>query len=104
VFEDDGVTAYFYACERVAAEGTILDAVHIYNVRNVLDREIPSRVDIVWSTDGLKAALLLNDYPHAVIDFSARRAWCRTNFPETRGPWGDRPREMWSDELMRLFD
>jgi len=60
IFEDDGETGYFYAYERTESDGTILDAVHIYNVRNVVDREIPSVVRIIWSADGLKAALLLN--------------------------------------------
>src|SRR6476659_4698216 len=79
IFEDNGETGYFYAYERAQPEGAILDALHIYNVRNVVDREIPTRAEIRWSPDGLKAALLLNDYPHAVIDFPARRASCRTN-------------------------
>jgi hypothetical protein len=38
-------------------EGLILDAVHVYNVRNVVDREIDSTAEIIWSEDGLKARL-----------------------------------------------
>lgn len=79
VFEDNGETGYLYACKRSGEQTSILDAVHIYNVRNVVDREIESRGEILWSSDGLKAALLLNGHPHAVIDFSARRAHCRSN-------------------------
>jgi hypothetical protein len=104
IFEDNGETGYFYAYERTQPEGTILDALHIYDVRNVVDREIPSRAEIRWSRDGLKAALLLNNYPHAVIDFAARRAYCRNNYPRTTGPWSDRPRAPWSDDLMQLLE
>jgi hypothetical protein len=59
----------------------ILDAVHIYNVANVADRERPSTVCIVWSEEGTQCALLINAYPHAAFDFSAKRGYCRTNFP-----------------------
>jgi hypothetical protein len=103
VFEDNGETGYFYACERSGERTSILDAVHIYNVRNVIDREIESRGDIVWSSDGLKAALLLNGHAHAVIDFSAQRAYCRLNFPPPGGAWRGPEREPWDDSLMRWF-
>jgi len=38
-FEDDGETAYFYAVDLSRPDNTILDAVHIYNVANVVDRD-----------------------------------------------------------------
>jgi len=100
VFEDDGDTGYFYAYDRALSEAPILDAVHIYNVKSVLDRERPSVVEITWSADGLKAALLINGYPHAVIDFSQRCSFCRTEFPPASSPWR---RGGWSDALMELF-
>ena len=81
VFEDDGDAGYFYAVERRGAEMQILDAVQIYAVRNVVDREIPSELEIVWSDGGQHAALYVNSYPHAVFDFPARRGYCRTGFP-----------------------
>ena len=37
VFEDDGETGYFYACETM--NGPILDALHIYNVEAIKDRD-----------------------------------------------------------------
>ena len=103
VFEDNGETGYFYACERSGEQTSLLDAVHIYNVRNVVDREIESRGEILWSSDGLKAALLLNGHPHAVIDFSGQRAYCRSNFPPPGGAWRAQEREPWDDSLMRWF-
>ena len=80
-FEDDGETGYFYAADDSEADNAILDAVHIYNVKNVVDRDQSSRFSIVWSEDSLKTALLINGYPHAAFDFSKRRGYCRTNFP-----------------------
>ena len=79
VFEDDGRTGYFYACETV--EGPIFDALHIYNVEAVTDRHIPSEYKIGWSPSGRQALLMINGYPHAVFDFDARKGWCRDGFP-----------------------
>ena len=47
VFEDDGETAYFYAYDRGTLEPAILDAVHIYNVANVVDRDREFEVEII---------------------------------------------------------
>lgn len=103
VFEDDGETGYLYAYDRMREADPILDALHIYNVHNVVDREIESDVEILWSEDGLKALLLLNDYPHAVLDFEARKGYCRTNFPPPTGDWRADAREPWSEEFVRPF-
>src|SRR5690348_10176709 len=40
VFEDDGETGYFYAYDSDTTTNPILDAVHIYNVSAVVDRQI----------------------------------------------------------------
>lgn len=80
IFEDNGETGYLYAYD-TNVEQPILDALHIYNVHDVSDKEIPSLFQIVWSSDGLKGVLLINDYPHAVFDLENRRGYCRTNFP-----------------------
>ncbi|QQO07617.1 DUF2251 domain-containing protein [Breznakiella homolactica] len=79
-FEDDTETGYFYAID-TNYEMPIQDALHIYNVKDVLDRNIPSEVIITWSKDGLKSILFINNYPHAVIDFENKKAYCRTGFP-----------------------
>lgn len=82
VFEDDGETGYFYGLDlEGAGDQKILDALHIYNVNNVKDRNKPSLPEVVWTPDGGQAALLINRYPHRVFDFLARRACCRTGFP-----------------------
>jgi hypothetical protein len=81
----------------------ILDAVHIYNVANVMDRDQPSTLFIAWSDDGSRCALLINDYPHAAFDFKAKRGYCRTNFPNfhesKKGKWR-KSDHTWSDEAV----
>ena len=100
VFEDDGDTGYFYAYDRNNSQTPILDAVHIYNVANVVDKDRQSAAEILWSGDGLKAALLINGYPHAVINFGERCSYCRTGFPPPPSGWNH---GAWTDELMKLF-
>jgi hypothetical protein len=75
--------------------------VHIYNVADVVDRDKRSVAEIIWSPDGLKAALLINRRPHAVIDFAARCSCCRAGFPPSSNEWR---RGTWDDDLMTLFD
>lgn len=107
VFEDDGETAYFYAYDRRTTEGQILDGLHIYNVDQVVDRHRESVAAIIWSDDGLKSALLINDYPHAALDFAAKRGYCRNDFPNfqtsAHGEW-DTSTHQWDDAVMRFFE
>jgi len=106
VFEDDGETGYFYAYDRDRSDKPILDAVHVYDVDHVAarDRKSDCEAEIFWSTDGMKAGLLINDYLHAIIDFGARRAYCRSNYPPPGGHWTSPQREPWRDELAKLLD
>jgi hypothetical protein len=57
----------------------------------------------VWSEDGAKCALLINDYPHAAFDFAAKRGYCRTNFPnfpnKVERSWSESDHS-WSDEAV----
>lgn len=105
-FEDDGETGYFYAVDLTQSDNTILDAVHIYNVANVVDRDRPSTLLIVWSEDESKCALLINNYPHAAFDFAAKQGYCRTNFPnfpnEAEGGWSKLDHR-WSDDVIAWF-
>ncbi|MGO8796714.1 MAG: DUF2251 domain-containing protein [Candidatus Sulfotelmatobacter sp.] len=100
-FEDEGDVGYFYALDLTRSENRILDAVHIYNVKSVIDRDQPSSLSIVWSDDESKCALLINGYPHSVFDFAAKRGHCRTNFPNypdsPDGGWL-RSDHSWSDD------
>jgi hypothetical protein len=102
VFEDDGDTGYLYGLDRSGADQPILDALHIYNVSAISDRSLPSKFQIVWSADGLKAALYINDYPHAAFDFAARRGYCRSNFPPPSPAFAAYSHE-WSDSVLTFF-
>jgi hypothetical protein len=104
LFEDDGVTGYFYAVRLPDHE--ILDAVHIYNAASVVDRDREWEVEIIWSSDGLKSALLINQYAHAVFDFSAKRGYCRTDFPNSLRTEDDgwhTEFHLWDDTVMKSF-
>ena len=103
VFEDDGETGYFYSVDVSNDELRILDAMHIYTVVDVSDRELPSTIKVLWDDGGTRAALLVNDYPHAVFDFGERRGYCRTDYPEP--PAGsDWVRPEWNDLVLESFD
>jgi hypothetical protein len=103
VFEDDGTTGYFYALDKSRSGNPILDTLHIYNVASVNDRHLTSKVQLVWSQDDKKAALLINRYPHAIFDFEGRRGYCRSAFPApAKDGWTQHGHE-WHDDAEELF-
>jgi hypothetical protein len=102
VFEDDGTTGYLYGLALAREGSPIVDAMHIYNVAQVTDRDKPSIVQLFWSRDGLKAALMINKYPHAIFDFEARRGYCRTGFPPPDRTWTEFDHS-WDDKAVELF-
>lgn len=81
VFEDDGESAYFYGIDTRVGGGAVLDSVHVYNVGALPNRHALTDLDIVWSPDQQRVALLINGQPHAAFDFAHHRAYCRSNFP-----------------------
>jgi hypothetical protein len=102
IFEDDGETAYFYACRAAKSGVEILDALQICQSPHRGDHGSPSSTTrIVWSSDGLKAGLVIGEQLHAVIDFARSKGFCRSNFPPASTAWG--AREHWSDELLELI-
>ena len=102
VFEDDGTTGYFYARDQSGSGNPILDTLHIYNVSDVAGVRRPSLVEIIWSKDGLKSALVINNYVHAVFDFESKRGYCRTGFPPPETEWTRHSHE-WDDAVLKLF-
>lgn len=88
IFEDNGETGYLYAIQRgIDEELKILDAVNIYDVARVNDKDIPSEVKIFWTDDFDKAGLVINDYCHAIMDFKNKVGLCRTGFPHASQNW-----------------
>lgn len=100
-FEDDGDTGYFYALDK-RLEQPILDALQIYNASSVVDSGLPVKLQVIWSDDGLKCALLINNHVHAVFDFESRRGYCKTGFPPDR-TWS-KEGHVWDDGAVNLFD
>jgi hypothetical protein len=102
-FEDDTRTGYFYAIDLQTKR--ILDAVHIYNDEDVIDKDKPSNLQIVWTEDGSVSSLLINNYCHAIIDFKNNACYSRTGFPETKGDWAPNKNRKLTDELIdKIFN
>ena len=116
VFEDEGLAAYFYACDRSqqTQEASILDAMLIYNVAALaksdieLERPEPQRIAAVeWSRDGLQAVLYLDGTAQALFDFEARCGYCRMDFPNFISEQGEAWRKSthaWSDAALHRFE
>lgn len=103
VFDDDGDTGYFYALDLARMGNPILDAVHIYEVERVPDKHVPYTIQIVWSGDGKKSLLMINDYPHAVFDFETKRGYCRSGFPPPSTDWTKHDHQ-WDEKVLELFE
>ena len=109
VLEDEGVAGYFYACDRSreTQEQSILDAMLIYNVGSLQDRETQRLASVEWSRDGQKAVLYLDGTAQALFDFEARTGFCRLNFPnflEEAGETWRKSTHAWSDEALQRFE
>lgn len=101
IFEDDGETGYFYGLNLENKKQPVLDSLHIYNVRDVLDSNVSLKVEIFWSEDGLKSRLEINGFTHAVFDFESRKAYCRSNYPRPDRRFTNS--HQWSDGALDLF-
>ena len=102
-FEDDLSQGYFYAV-KINTEITVLDALHIYNVVDVIQRDTPCKLQIMWTEDGNIASLLINDYCQAIFDFRTRAGFCRNGFPENVGEWVQSSSRKLTDEtILKIF-
>lgn len=113
VFEDDGQTAYFYAVEK-DKEGTglrVLDALHIREtgVEPAEDgpssdpTQKPSKLQIVWSRDWMKSALVIDGFCHALFDFIAHGGHNINEFPPPNEFWTQGDRKLTMELMQRLF-
>jgi hypothetical protein len=98
-FEDDLATGYFYAVE-TNPDMQVLDALHIYNVDHVIDKDKPGKLQITWSDDGLIASLIINNYCHALFDFENKAGYCRNGFPDNGNDWSKIKDRTLTDELI----
>ncbi len=106
VFEDDGETGCFYAVDTDVEDGNpVQDALLVYAVADVIDADLASTLEIGWSSDGLKALLLINDTPHAAFDFEKRQGWCVLGLPESAIAKGwSKAGHQWADDVEALFE
>jgi len=106
VFEDDTETGYFYALQinKDTKEQQILDAVHIYEVNNIAPEQKLGTVKIIWSTDWLKCALLINNFCHAIFDFVSQGGYNRNEFPPPNDFWTKGERKLTNEMIAELFD
>lgn len=100
VFEDDGKTGYFYLLA-VNDGNKVLDALHIYNVEQVIDKHIPSAIQLVWTDTWSIACLLINGYCHAIFDISRRFSYCKTGFPDSHSGWAANTDRKLDDKLFK---
>jgi hypothetical protein len=104
VLEYDGETLYFYAVER-DKEGSgiqILDALLIWQ-RQEEPAERPVRLQVVWSRDWQKCALVVDAICQAVFDFEAHGGYNAAEFPPPNGIWTQGDRKLTDEIVKRLF-
>jgi hypothetical protein len=88
VFEDDGETGYFYAVDLSREHGSkIVDAVQIYVAKEEYGEVEESLVQVMWSPDGCKAALVLDGEAQAAFDFSEQIGCSLSGFPPANEGW-----------------
>jgi hypothetical protein len=101
VFEDDGEAAYFYAVEK-DREGDgvqVLDALHIFEGGG----EPAKHLQIVWSRDWLKCALVIDGQCHALFDFEAHGGYNINEFPPPNEIWTQGERKLTDEIVKRLL-
>ncbi len=113
VFEDDGEAAYFYALEKdkEGAGVQILDALHVFERGEGVngDREGEAgkasgrRLQLLWSRDWLKCALVIDGQCHAVFDFEEHGGYSINEFPPPNGIWTRGDRKLTDEIIKRLF-
>ena len=108
VFEDDGDAAYLYALER-AADGSeeaaqkVLDALHIHERDEEDEVEEKKTLQIIWSRDWLKCALVIDGRCHALFDFEAHGGYNINEFPPPNEIWTQGDRKLTDEIVKRLF-
>jgi hypothetical protein len=99
VFEDNTETGYFYALSTYPNQ-QVLDALHIYDVGKVIDKDRVCKIQVAWTEDGTIASLLINDYCHAIFDFFNRAGFCRNAYPESMRNWAENRNRLLTDALI----
>lgn len=83
-FEDDLTTGYFYAVD-TKPDLKILDALHIYNVADVIDKDKSCKLQIVWTDNGKVASLLINGYSMQFLILTNKLVIAEMDFQKVMG-------------------
>jgi hypothetical protein len=105
IFEDDGDAAYFYAVEK-DEEGVglrVLDALHIHEREEGEHEPRRSRLQLIWSRDWLKCALVIDGQCHALFDFEAQGGYNINRWPPPNAIWTKGDRDLTDEIIKRLF-
>lgn len=81
MFEDDGESGYFYAIDMTKSQ-PVVDGLFVYNVASVEQPQVMRKLQICWAKSGKIALLFINDYPHAVFDFTRLIGYNHSKYPE----------------------
>lgn len=101
-FEDNGQSGFFYALDRTDSRSPVLDTLHLYDVSAIADHTNAFPLQIIWSRNGMQAAVVINRLTYAVFDFEARRGYCRDGKPDPNPRFTSYPHQ-WSDEALKFF-
>jgi hypothetical protein len=102
VLEYDGETLYFYALDKENKENPILDALHIWQKDEEPD-ERPVKLQIIWSRDWQKCALVMDGQCHAIFDFPAHGGYNVSEFPPPNDNWTRGDRKLTDEIIEQLF-
>lgn len=106
VFEDDGMTGYFYAStwdnDGEGTFGPVMDAMHIYNVADVKPDGL-WKIQIGWNAEGTAVALLINGHLQAIFDRARGNSCCRTGFPPAQAESPFKRAQAWDPAMEAIF-
>jgi hypothetical protein len=81
-------------------EQRILDALLIYQL---IEDPQPAVLKIIWATDWLKCALIIDEKCQAVFDFENQGGYCRHEFPPPNNFWTKGERKLDQEKILELF-
>lgn len=101
-FEDNLTTGYFYAAA-LNPEFEIKDALHIYDVENVIDKKRQCSLKIIWNNNDDVAFLIINNYCHAIFDFTNQKGFCRNGFPPCKTKWNKSKERVLTEKIINDY-
>ncbi len=98
VFEDDGLTGYFYPLDNEKIGNPIITVFGIYQSDSPDDTSV--KITVLWDDDATKIALLINGVAQAYFNFSQYKGTCKTEFCPLKTDTGFYD---WNEHFMDYF-